>query len=171
VAADSNSASATFFSDSSCKVPLFPLTLGPVPKGSPLAPSCVPFQGTVPGTTVYVSAFAVDCFTTPGSATDGVMSESAPPPPYLLFLVLPLLLLQQLLLLVPSTHANLPLPPPPVVAFLVILSVGLAALIVYWIWQDKKNAKKEKDTSGTVDHYKRLDDEAAVRTGASINVH
>jgi hypothetical protein len=54
------------------------------------------------------------------------------------------------------------------VALVVILSVGLVGLIGYWIWQDKKAAKKAHDTSGTVEHYQKLDD--ASKAG-SLNHH
>lgn len=39
-----------------------------------------------------------------------------------------------------------------------ILSLCLAGLVAYWVWQDRVAKKKVVDTTGTVAHYQALEE-------------
>lgn len=110
--------------------------------GNP-APSCFPGVGLG---SFYYQSIQVDCKSTATQSTLGTLSAS----------------LSLLLRLLPCAHPS-PRPARFPVGFIVVLSVGLAVLIVYWVWQDRVAKKKVVDTSGTVAHYQAL--EAAEAAG------
>ena len=62
-----------------------------------------------------------------------------------------------------SPACTSPFLPAAAVGLCVVISVGLALLILYWVWQDKVAKKKVVDTTGTVAHYQAL--EAAEKGG------
>ena len=101
---------------------------------------------------VNVQSFAIDCKSTPGNSTSGTISawemgrcggggchRRA------------------------CTPARFASPRRAAVGLCVLISVGLAVLILYWVWQDRVAKKKVVDTTGTVAHYQAL--EAAEKGG------
>lgn len=118
--------------------------------GSP-SPTC--YAGTTLFGVVNVQSFAIDCKSTPGNSTSGTISA---------WEMGEMRGCHRRVCAGPRTTSP-PSPRRAAVGLCVLISVGLAVLILYWVWQDRVAKKKVVDTTGTVAHYQAL--EAAEKGG------